>query len=561
MLTAFSVAAVPVTAMGDSAQLTVQHGKGPITRDTNRSVQRMLAVHGYDPGVIDGFPGRKTEEAIREYQTRAGLRVDGKVTRRLVNHLSRSTVRFVQGMLELQGYDAGRIDGHSGSKTKVAIRKYKSRVGLMVSTRITQQLADYLVRDTAKSVQRMLAVRGYDPGPIDGVVGKKTLDAIREFQDQSDLEIDPRISLELVGYLTVESIKLAQGMLAARGYDPGPIDGDPGRMTRIAIREYQAQAGLVLDGKFSLNLLEHLAASSGGSARHPDYAGPDGVVTGYSRGDIQPAYQVGDTFAYSDGRVETVTRVGGNRVWWRVDGGDSYSGYRNFLLPPVNWQAESGSGETTIDLDADEAWPANTRAGVSFAVSVFWTRAGNVGATVKTSEDWRCRRKAGKRITVATGIFETIPILCERSGMPKDGWHTRIWYYAPSVRHYVRRESISDGEKWKVDLVAIEPGAREWPPAARGGLDQAIQASLESQPIGAKAMWGSTAIGAKFAVKPTSEIKQPDGGVCRTYVLIRSDADSPRVYPALACRDAASGAWLVPVLDRDKGAIGSMLSN
>lgn len=561
LLTAFSVAAVPVTAMGDSVRLTVPPGKGLITRDSIRSAQKMLAVHGYDPGVIDGFPGRKTEDAIREYQTRAGLRVDGKVTRRLVNHLSRSTVRFVQGMLDLQGYDVGRVDGHSGSKTKVAIRKYKSSVGLKVNIKVTRKLADYLVRDTAKTVQRMLAARGYDPGPIDGVAGTKTLDAIREYQDQADLEIDTRISLELVGYLLVESVKLAQGMLAARGYDPGPIDGDVGRMTIIAIREYQAQAGLVVDGKFSLNLLEHLAASSGGSARHPDYAGPDGVVTGYSRGDIQPAYQVGDTFAYSDGRIETVARVGGNRVWWRVDGEEGYSGYRNFLLPPVNWQTESGSGETTVDLDADEAWPVNTRAGVSFAVSVFWTRAGNVGGTVKTSEAWRCSRKAGKRVTVATGIFETIPILCERSGVPQDAWHKRIWYYAPSVRHYVRRESISEDERRKVDLVAITPGAREWPPAARGGLDQAIQATLESQPIGTEAMWGSTAIGAKFGVKPTSEVNHPDGGICRTYVLIRSDADSPRVYPAVACRNPDSGSWLVPVLDRDKGAVRSLTSN
>lgn len=135
MLTVFSVAPVPVTAMAKSVQLTVEPSKRPVTRDAIRSVQRMLAVHGYDPGVIDGFAGRKLEDAIRNYQTRAGLSVDGKVTRRLVNHLSRSTTKFVQGMLDLQGYDAGRIDGYRGSKTKIAIRVYKAQAGLKVNGR------------------------------------------------------------------------------------------------------------------------------------------------------------------------------------------------------------------------------------------------------------------------------------------------------------------------------------------------------------------------------------------------------------------------------------------
>lgn len=515
----------------------------------------MLVLHGYDPGVIDGFAGRKAEIAIRAYQTRAGLRVDGKVTRRLVNHLSRGTTKFVQGMLDLQGYNAGRIDGYSGARTVIAIRTYKSHAGLRVDGRITQDLVDYLVRDTVKSVQRMLAARGHDPGLIDGHMGRKTLGAIREFQDQADVEIDPRISLELVGHLMSESVKLVQGMLAARGYDSGPIDGDVGRTTVRAIREYQTQAGLVVDGEFSLNLLEHLSASSGGSARAPDYTGPDGVVIGYTRGDLKPVYEVGDTFAYSDGRIESVVSVGGNRVWWRVERGDSYTGYRNFLLPRVTWQTESGNGESTIDLDADEAWPATTRANVSFSVNVFWTQDGTVGSTIKTSEAWRCSRKAGKRVTVTTGIFETIPIVCERSGASRDAWHKRIWYYAPSVRHYVRRESISDEETRTVDLVAIRPGARDWPPAARGGLNQAIQDTLENQPIGTEAEWGSTAVGAKFGVKLTSEADDPDGANCRTYVLIRSDADSPRVYPAVACRNEESGSWLTPVLDRDKGAV------
>ncbi len=40
-------------------------------------LQRLLKVLGYDPGAIDGRPGRKTKSAIRQFQTKRGLAVNG----------------------------------------------------------------------------------------------------------------------------------------------------------------------------------------------------------------------------------------------------------------------------------------------------------------------------------------------------------------------------------------------------------------------------------------------------------------------------------------------------
>jgi len=47
-----------------------------------RVVQSALAKLGFDPGPIDGKPGRKTRNAIRRFQRKAGLRVTGKLTGR-----------------------------------------------------------------------------------------------------------------------------------------------------------------------------------------------------------------------------------------------------------------------------------------------------------------------------------------------------------------------------------------------------------------------------------------------------------------------------------------------
>lgn len=49
-----------------------------------------------------------------------------------------------------------------------------------------------------------------------------------------------------------------QWQLALHGYDPGPADGEPGARTTAAIRHYQADAGLPVDGRPTQALLDHL---------------------------------------------------------------------------------------------------------------------------------------------------------------------------------------------------------------------------------------------------------------------------------------------------------------
>ena len=49
-----------------------------------------------------------------------------------------------------------------------------------------------------------------------------------------------------------------QSRLAARGYDPGPIDGKVGPQTRSAIRAYQQDRGMVVDGQVTPSLVSSL---------------------------------------------------------------------------------------------------------------------------------------------------------------------------------------------------------------------------------------------------------------------------------------------------------------
>lgn len=49
--------------------------------------QQQLSEHGFDAGTADGKPGSRTQSAVRAYQKKAGLPVDGCVSKELVDHL------------------------------------------------------------------------------------------------------------------------------------------------------------------------------------------------------------------------------------------------------------------------------------------------------------------------------------------------------------------------------------------------------------------------------------------------------------------------------------------
>ena len=56
-------------------------------------------------------------------------------------------------------------------------------------------------------------------------------------------------------YSTVTQV---QSSLAAKGYNPGPTDGMAGKRTRSAIRAYQKDHGLLVDGQASNQLVSHI---------------------------------------------------------------------------------------------------------------------------------------------------------------------------------------------------------------------------------------------------------------------------------------------------------------
>lgn len=135
--------------------------------------------------------------------------------------------------------------------------------------------------DTVRAVQRELAQRGYEPGPVDGVAGAQTRAAIMAYQHDKGLPVTGAASGALLEHVvlgqsaarldeavpeeTTRLIKAVQQTLAELGYGPGPVDGIMGAATRRAIENFERERGLPVTGRISGRLVGEMVRITGAS--------------------------------------------------------------------------------------------------------------------------------------------------------------------------------------------------------------------------------------------------------------------------------------------------------
>jgi peptidoglycan hydrolase-like protein with peptidoglycan-binding domain len=78
----------PAWKRGDSGSRADSYAANSGTdRATVRAIQSGLNRHGFDAGRVDGVVGPRTRQAIRDYQAAYGLLVDGQPSRQLADHI------------------------------------------------------------------------------------------------------------------------------------------------------------------------------------------------------------------------------------------------------------------------------------------------------------------------------------------------------------------------------------------------------------------------------------------------------------------------------------------
>ena len=143
---------------------TVQ-GYPRYSEDTKR-LQQALKEKGHDPGEIDGVMGRRTQQALRDYQRANNLSASGRLDRATAEALGIGSGQAVAGQRDAEG-------GFPFGGTSSTVQGYEP-------SRERQA-------DQAREIQQALKQQGHNPGAIDGVIGAQTRQAIRDFQQAQGL--------------------------------------------------------------------------------------------------------------------------------------------------------------------------------------------------------------------------------------------------------------------------------------------------------------------------------------------------------------------------------------
>lgn len=173
-----------------------------------------------------------------------------------------------------------------------------------------------------------------------------------------------------------------------------------------------------------------------------------------------PDYAPGDSFVFSDRRVERVIAADDDYITWAGLSGPSYKRSRNFIIPVLQWRTGRAAGTREVRGKPDEIWPLDRpRSGRFRVITNIKT---NPQATAKRSASlWACKTSKARNFTVAAGTYNAIPVVCDRySSTTMRLIERREWDYAPDLGHYVRRVSLNylRGTTRTVELVAALSG-------------------------------------------------------------------------------------------------------
>ncbi len=299
--------------------------------------QDRLKTLGYYKGTCDGQYGSGTTAAVEAFQKDNNLTVDGRVgmytssvlfsdsalangqkptvevgTRVLRDGMEGADVLAVQKRLAALGYYTRTLDGKYGSGTVAAVKAFQERNGLKAdgvcgidTMRIlnsdnaidagssvtappdatipgvmpTRILRPGYTGEDVKSVQYQLSLLDYYNGPIDGVYGDATVEAVKYFQARNGLTVDGKVGSKTVeklyGDVAIpaepnvntptptpmatpgrtlrigakgDDVVMLQSRLIDLGYLTGKADGVFGAKTGAALTAFQLRNGLSADG-------------------------------------------------------------------------------------------------------------------------------------------------------------------------------------------------------------------------------------------------------------------------------------------------------------------------
>ncbi len=335
------------------------------------NVQRHLKAAGYDPQRVDGMWDERTEQALRTFQQKSGLKETGRVGTGTWSKLGKSivlakdrtspaqslgersaAVLASEKLLKKAGYNPGKVDGIFDRATQKASRafekRFKGRLGddgrigenqlerMKVMARAKQDpgsgptLKEGYRGNPVKQLQKRLDQLGFANGANDGIFGPKLERAVKKFQRAFGLPADGVVGPKTWRLLGVDAKGKVQkpGAVGGGNISAGGGWGGSANVANAAKR-IAASMGIPVTSE-KRNLAQTIAAGSSTSSDH--YTGNktayavDLGVSG-ARGD-QLARAIARKYGIPLSNIGTfnghVIRVGGAnyrlQLLWRVAG-------------------------------------------------------------------------------------------------------------------------------------------------------------------------------------------------------------------------------------------------
>src|SRR5438477_2036872 len=175
-------------------------------------------------------------------------------------------IQSVQQALTEQGFYYGNVTGEKSAETIAAVRRYQIRNGLQVNGEINSEtLRSLHVRSNSASSPRVTSTSAVTPAtpPRPDYNSRPALDSSPRSYSESGRRGENQVFLSPPSGLAppemhVRIVAEVQRQLESRGYYRGGIDRSCGRGTAFAVRTFQFQSGISPSGQIDMRTLDAL---------------------------------------------------------------------------------------------------------------------------------------------------------------------------------------------------------------------------------------------------------------------------------------------------------------
>ncbi len=164
-----------ISSIGKLVDQTANGREYTLNAALTSSIQGELGKLGYYKGSVDGQNGPQTQSAIMRYQRQVELQPNGKVSQSLLDH-----IRLTRKISESVGI-TGSIQPAERPKTRTQAQQAPASQPVRASIQV-------------QMIQEKLALFGYNPGKSDGMMGRATTNAIKQFERDRSMKVTGKIT-------------------------------------------------------------------------------------------------------------------------------------------------------------------------------------------------------------------------------------------------------------------------------------------------------------------------------------------------------------------------------